>query len=73
MKKSKSKLPVAEPINGSRVHEAAETKEWEARERRMRAEDGLRTLRQAEECRKDKALMKDIKALAKEQMKVVSK
>ena len=45
----------------------------EVEERRYRAEDGLRVLQRAEECRKDKKLMSDIKKLAKEQMKVLGK
>lgn len=45
----------------------------EANERRYQAEDGLRILQRAEECRKDKQLMKDIKALAKQQMKALGK
>ena len=45
----------------------------EAEERRYRAEDGLRVLQRAEECRKDKQLMADIKKLAKSQMKVLGK
>lgn len=44
------------------------TKEDEARRRRYAAEDGLRTLNQAEEIRSDKQRMADIKSLANEQM-----
>ncbi len=69
MAKSKSRLPTksVEPVVMPTLHHD------NARERRYKAEDGLRTLQKAEECRKDKSLMKDIKALAREQMKAVSK
>lgn len=40
---------------------------------KWRAEDGLRTLQRAAEVKKDKGLMKEIKNLAKEQLKAVSK
>ena len=67
-KKNGKSLPVASnmpPVETSGKHEAEE--------RRYRAEDGLRVLQRAEECRKDKKLMADIKKLAKSQMKVLGK
>lgn len=39
------------------------------RERKYRAEDAIRTLQRAEEIRKDKTLMRDVKTVAQEQMK----
>lgn len=48
-------------------------KEDEARERRWRAESALETLTRAEEHKKDKALMKDVKAIAKERRDNASK
>ncbi len=50
-----------------------QTKEDLARQRRYQAEDGLRTLNQAEEIRSDKKRMADIKALANEQMSTLKK
>lgn len=40
---------------------------------RYRAEDALRTITRAEECRRDKALMREVKKLAKTQVKAVCK
>ena len=45
-----------------------QTKEDRERERRYRAEDGLRTIQRAEEIKKDKQCMADIRKLATEQM-----
>jgi len=42
-------------------------------ERRYRAEDGMRTLAKAEEIRKNKELMKDIKSHAKAIQKAICK
>lgn len=67
----KSKLPVVD--YPSTCAPAKRSKEDEARERRYRAEDGLRTLNQAEEIRSDKQRMGDIQALASEQMKSLKK
>lgn len=67
----KSKLPVvnvSEPCAASKP-----TKEQMDRERRHRAEDGLRTLNQAEDIRSDKQRMADIKNLAQEQMEALKK
>lgn len=49
------------------------SKESKDRERRYKAEEGLRTLQRAKECEADKGLMRDIKALAKEEMKKLKK
>jgi hypothetical protein len=43
------------------------------REKRYRAEDAVRTIRQYEEIRKDKDLMKDVKQHLKEQAKLANK
>ena len=68
---AKSKLPTT---NSMPVEVAPRmNRESEARERKYKAEDGLRTLQRAQEIKKDKGLLKDIKALAKEQLKAVSK
>ncbi len=69
MAKKKVSLPVDVPSTGMYKPSKADVE----RERRYRAEEGLRALQRAEEFRKDKQCMKDIKALAKEQMKVVTK
>lgn len=49
------------------LSEASKPRKPDAEERRWRAEDALRCLTRAEEIRKDKALMKDVMALAEEQ------
>ena len=67
----KNKLPAIS--EGSRVHEAMESKQWEARERRYKAEDALRTIETAERHKADKGLMKDVKTMAKEKMKALGK
>lgn len=63
----KSNLPIAT------AEVARPSKESEARERRYRAEDGLRALERAKECKSDKQLMGDIKALAKEKMQALKR
>lgn len=47
--------------------------EDEAREKKYRAEDALRTLKRAEEIRSDRELMRDVKICAKADMKAVSR
>ena len=66
-KSKKTKMPVE--ALGSSVPTASD----KARQRRYEIEDGLRTMQRAEEIRKDKSLVKDIKTLAKEQMNALSK
>lgn len=71
----KSKLPVERPSTksiGNPVPPASD-RDYEARERKYKAQDALRTIQQADEHRKDKELMKDVKNLAKAAMKAVSK
>jgi hypothetical protein len=63
---TKKPIPVKIVSEGSKATIGGDDKKW-------RAEDGLCTLQRAEEIRKDKALLKDIKALAKEQVKALSK
>lgn len=79
---AKSKLPVEKlkaskkPIPVKIVSDydgPMETKSSEARERKYRAEDALRTIKEYEKLQADKGLMKDVKALAKEQMNALKK
>ena len=67
MAKKSRKLPVASL--GSAVPTASDKEQ----QRRYQVEDSLRTMQRAEEIRKDKILMKDIKCLAKEQMQSLGK
>ncbi|MDE2031378.1 MAG: hypothetical protein KGI58_03935 [Patescibacteria group bacterium] len=48
-------------------------KSYEEREKRYRAEDALRDIERAEKHKKDRNLMKDVKALAKEKIKTMNK
>ena len=48
-------------------------RDYEARERKYRAEDALRDLERAEKHRSDKTLMKDVKSLAKERVEQMKK
>lgn len=67
MAKKKERMPV-ESV-GSGVPTASD----KARQRRYEIEDGLRTMQRAEEIKRDKSLVKDIKLLAKEQMQALTK
>lgn len=67
MTKKSKRMPVE--ALGSSVPTASD----KARERRYQVEDGLRTMQRAEEIKKDRSLVKDIKMLAKEQMASLSK
>lgn len=72
---AKKALPT-EPLKASTVPEATiarRSHDDEARERRYMAEDALRTMEKAEQHRKDKSLMRDVKQLAKEKVKCLSK
>lgn len=71
--KKKSKLPVESLGCSPAKVSASESKEHEARERKYRAEDALRTMQRADEIKRDSGLMKDMKALAKEQMNSLKK
>lgn len=66
-KKSKARMPVE--ALGSGVPTASD----KARERRYQVESALSTMQRAEEIKRDKGLMKDIKCLAKEQMSALGK
>ena len=52
------------PMSAGRMSE-----EDKARQRRYQAEDAIRTLQRAQEIQKDRALMRDVKIVAREQMK----
>lgn len=64
----KHKLPVTMPT----VDYAPSAADKE-RQRQYKAQDALRDLQRADEVRRDKGLMKDVKALAQQQLKAVSK
>ncbi|MEK6883498.1 MAG: hypothetical protein AABY22_27975 [Nanoarchaeota archaeon] len=68
-KKSKG-LPVLE-VN--ECPPSKPTKDMIERERKYEIEDALRTLQRAEELKKDKTLMRDVKKAAKEQVKALNK
>jgi hypothetical protein len=77
---AKSKLPVATSSASAKavpvkiVHDSPmETAKDESRERKWRAEDALKDIERAEGHKRDKALMKDVKACAKEKMKAYGK
>lgn len=65
----KNPLPVAKAMD---VPKPAKDNEANERRRYM-AEDAMRTMERAEEIKKDKGLMKDIKGLAKEKIKNLGK
>lgn len=65
----KSKLPVAMPSSGSYKPSKNEVD----RERRYRAERAISTLKEADEIKRDKSLLKDVKSYVKEQQKIASK
>jgi len=79
---AKSKLPV-EKLKASKkaipvriVSEPASLssdKDYEARERKYRAEDALRDIERAEKHKRDAALMKDVKALAQDKVASLKK
>lgn len=57
----------------SSVPEYRPSKAQMQEERRYRARDALSTLTRADEIRKDKALMKDVRCVVKEQVKIIKK
>lgn len=66
------------PKNGLPIAETAAapykpSKKEEERERRYRAEHGLRILTEADEIRNNKEIMSDVKQLAREQMQTAKK
>jgi hypothetical protein len=66
---AKNKLPVAETAGIPYKPTKADME----RERRYRAEHGLRILTEADEIRNNKEIMSDVKQLAKEQMATAKK
>lgn len=77
---AKSKLPVeklaAKAVPVKIVDDTPSTssnRDYEARERKYRAEEALRDIERAEKHKSDKTLMKDVKACAKEKMKAYGK
>lgn len=69
MAKKKSSLPV-ESLSCSIAKPTATDR---ARERQYQVEDGLRTMQRAADIVKDKGLLKDIKAFAKQQVSDLNK
>ena len=65
-----SKKPVPVKIVGD---EPQETAKHEASERKWKAEDALRTMKEYEKIKSDKTLMSDVKKLAKEEMNKLKK
>ena len=59
--------------NSTNAPEHVIAKEDEAERRKYRAESALHDIERAEKHRSDKALMKDVKACAKEKMKALAK
>ncbi len=72
-KKMKAKLPVAKVTEEIRDAPYKRTKDDEARERRWKAEDALRTCKEYEKIKGDKQLRSDVKQLAKEEMNKLEK
>lgn len=74
---AKKSLPVAaKPVPVKIVHEpepASKNSDYEARERKYRAEDALRDIERAEGHKRDKQLMGDVKKLAKDKMNSLKK
>lgn len=70
---AKRKLPIAKASTAEVATPYPQTKEQKDRERRYAAEDGLRAIQRAEEIKSNKQLMSDVKALAAEQIKALSK
>lgn len=76
---AKQKLPVeklkaSKPIPVKIVNdEPKETKSYEDRERKYKAEDALRDLERAEGHKRDKTLMSDVKKLAREKAESLKK
>lgn len=68
------KLPVA-GAKVSTMPEPATAKmdDYEAREKRYKIEDALGTIERAEKFKADKSLMRDVKKMAKDKMKMYGK
>jgi hypothetical protein len=65
-KRSKPSKPPVKSVNGLAAISPDDA-------RRYRTEDAMRTLQRAEEHRKDKGLMRDVKAMAKQHVATMSK
>jgi len=77
-KSKKTKMPVEGilTVNASTQPQATiarDTKESDERERKYRAKSALEDIERAEEHKRDKALMKDVKACARDKMKAYGK
>lgn len=73
LKASKKPIPVrivSEPIDSPCSTSDAK---YEARERKYKAEDALRTMKEYEKIKADKQLMGDVKKMAKEEMNKLKK
>lgn len=79
---AKNKLPIEKaagskkPIPVKIVHDDIQPKtsvDYEARERKYKAEDALRDIERAEGHKRDRDLMKDVKKLAKDKIKSLGK
>jgi len=69
LKPSKKAIPVR--IVSDVPSTSSSDKDYEARERKYRAEDALRDLERAKKHESDKALMADVKKLANEKLKAL--
>lgn len=75
---AKNKLPVnvvsnTTTSNASPMKMKNEDEAWQTRERKYKAEEALSTIERAEGHKRDKALMRDVKALAKDKIKCLDK
>ncbi len=72
-----NKLPVVSNSTTSNAspmkHEKAESAAYEAKERKWKAEEALSTIERAEAHKRDKALMREVKSLAKDKIKCLDK
>lgn len=82
MAKSTNKLPIEKaagskkPVPVKIVHDDIQPKvsaDYEARERKYKAEDALRDIERAEGHKRDRGLMRDVKKLAKDKIKSLGK
>ncbi len=74
MAKAKVRLPVESvATNQPERILAKRSAEEEARERKWKAEDALRTMKEYEKIKTDKVLMSDAKKLAKDEMRKLKK
>lgn len=66
-----SKAPIAVKIVHDEPTASASNKDYEERERKYRAKNALEDIERAEGHKRDKALMKDVKAVAREKIKTM--